>query len=156
MGELKRTNFLDYFRANSGPVIAGALVGSASHLFWDGFTHNDGYFVKVLPAYGALIITISGYSYPIWHVMQHASTIIGLGCVGIYIARCSANNPQLKQVDFRYWFYVFAITSLVASLRFSIYSNDLSIGNFVVTVISGFCIGLFVCGLMSFNRAKQS
>src|SRR5690242_10647193 len=36
-----------YFWRRWSIVVMSVLVGAASHLFWDGFTHAHGYFVKM-------------------------------------------------------------------------------------------------------------
>ncbi len=43
-------NWWIYFKNNFLAVAISAIIGAASHIFWDGFTHADGYFVKLFPA----------------------------------------------------------------------------------------------------------
>lgn len=56
-----------------------ALVGGATHIFWDGFTHGDGWFVRLVPA-------SSSDALPWWKIAQYASTAAGgLIAVGLFI-----------------------------------------------------------------------
>jgi hypothetical protein len=74
--------------AHSAPVLDGprtwlvgaacAAAGALSHIGWDGFTHGDGWFVRLCPTLGATI----GGGPPVWKVLQHASTVVGLGLLG--------------------------------------------------------------------------
>ncbi len=49
------------------PLLLGAILGSLSHVAWDGFTHADGWAVERLPALG----------WPVYKVLQHGSTLVG-------------------------------------------------------------------------------
>ena len=49
-----------------------ALVGSLSHVAWDGFTHGDGWAVLRLPALAA---DVGGV--PLSKLLQHGSTLVG-------------------------------------------------------------------------------
>ena len=45
----KSFDWLQYLSLNRIVVIISVLFGSATHLFWDSFTHGDGYFVNIFP-----------------------------------------------------------------------------------------------------------
>jgi hypothetical protein len=63
-------------------IVVSALVGGATHIFWDGFTHGGGWFVRLVPA-------MSGEAFagrPWWKVAQYASTVVGgLIAVGVVV-----------------------------------------------------------------------
>ncbi|QHC65361.1 DUF4184 family protein [Rathayibacter sp. VKM Ac-2759] len=76
---------------------AGLVIGSASHVLWDGFTHVGGPFVAAMPFLEQRIGPFPGYKWA-----QYASGVLGLLglCIGAavwYVAR----KPHLIETDAR-------------------------------------------------------
>src|SRR5579871_4022702 len=42
-------NWPQYFISNWIGVVICLVIGAASHILWDGFTHRTGYFVRMMP-----------------------------------------------------------------------------------------------------------
>lgn len=68
------------------PSIKGILIaalsifiGAWTHIIWDGFTHANGWCVHKFAAVTPTLFEIDSYKVNIWHLLQHASTIFGLG-----------------------------------------------------------------------------
>lgn len=54
--------------------VPAVLLGAASHVLWDGFTHETGWFVQRIPELTSLIPG----TYTAWYVvLQHGSTLLG-------------------------------------------------------------------------------
>ncbi|HEU4753123.1 MAG TPA: DUF4184 family protein [Armatimonadota bacterium] len=53
-----------------------ALLGSLSHIGWDGFTHHGGWAVRHLPALQARF-ALGELRAPVWLLLQHAGTLFG-------------------------------------------------------------------------------
>jgi len=145
-------DFKSYLSANFLFFVLSAALGAASHIFWDSFTHEHGYFVNVLPFYKDTIVPYDGARYPLFYALQHLSTVVGLLLVTVYIllkkkVSIGAEDHSL----YRYWIFVVLVTAVVVFIRFSIHSSDLIIGNVIVSSISGFCIALVVAGLIPFT-----
>ncbi len=61
---------------------AAAIVGGAvTHLVWDGFTHEDGRGVRMLPFLDDAGPDIAGHVLPLYRWLQHGSSVVGLGVV---------------------------------------------------------------------------
>ena len=59
-------------------VAASALVGSLSHVLWDGFTHEWGWAARRWPAlFWRPLGVVHGYPLSVYNALQHASTILG-------------------------------------------------------------------------------
>lgn len=58
-------------------VLASALIGSLSHIAWDGFTHEHGWAVQRLPALDTRPVEVAGYPVPAYKLLQHGSTLVG-------------------------------------------------------------------------------
>jgi len=151
--DLLNMDFVAYVKANLPVFLLSALLGAASHIFWDSFTHNGGYFVTTLPFYKGTHVPYGGVKYPLWYALQHISTIIGLTIVTIYLL---AMAPQQMQVRSKprlvYWLIILVIAGIVTWIRFFIFPLKSDIGNVVVSAISGLMIGLVCCGFINFKN----
>jgi hypothetical protein len=58
----------------AGAVLAGAIT----HLVWDGFTHEDGRGVRMLPFLEDSGPDIGGHALPLYRWLQHSSSVLGL------------------------------------------------------------------------------
>jgi len=59
-------------------IVVSLLIGSATHLAWDSFTHETGWFVRQFPVMTAPLLNIRDESIPAYKLLQHTSTIAGL------------------------------------------------------------------------------
>lgn len=134
-------NWNRYFKENWLIVIISALIGILSHLFWDAFTHEHGYFVYQISELKSTL-NVAKYKIPVWKILQHLSTLLG----GIIIITAISNIPQKTLYKFssnrKYWISVFLITVLIAVLRFSFSFNIKAFGNIIVSLIAAFLLSL--------------
>jgi hypothetical protein len=71
------------------------LLGAVSHIVWDAFTHESGWGVRMLPAL-ATSAHIGHFSVPWFKVLQHGSTLLGLGVLAIACRRWVRSQPRLS------------------------------------------------------------
>lgn len=130
-----------YFRTNWLVVITSILIGAISHLFWDSFTHDNGYFVQIMPI---LKDTISWNGMQISNLktLQHSSSLFG-GIVLLFaIFKLPSDNNITTKLNIKYWiaftFLTFAITALrlLCGLDYSLY------GHVIVSAIAAGLIAL--------------
>ncbi|MDQ3058576.1 MAG: DUF4184 family protein [Pseudomonadota bacterium] len=81
---------------HSALATAGALLlGAASHVIWDAFTHRTGLGVMLLPGLSAPV-PVGFWSVPLYKLLQHGSTVAGvlvLSTLAIRWARCQPSVP---------------------------------------------------------------
>ena len=65
-----------YFGTNFIVIILCLLIGGASHIFWDSFTHPTGYFVKHSHVLSPKI-AIKHLPVPLYSILQQLSSLIG-------------------------------------------------------------------------------
>jgi len=152
--EILHFNFLAYLKSHPVVFLLSALAGSASHIFWDSFTHADGFFVREIPFYDGRYIPYDGVSYPLWYALQHISTFVGLVVIFVYLLMQKPVNvtEPIRISRIKYWAVIVIVTAMVVTIRFTIPSSDYNEGNFVVTSISGFCIAVFIAGRLKLAR----
>jgi hypothetical protein len=148
-------DFIAHLRKYPVAFITSAWLGAASHIFWDNFTHGDGFFVREVPLLKGLYLYVFGVKYPVWFVLQHVSTLVGLVILIFYIAGMKSQPLSFTvKPSAKYWVCFIFITIGAVFLRFMINTSDLNLGNAVVVTISGICIALVVCGLFRFKNSE--
>jgi len=147
-------DFLKYLKDHWLIFVISALLGAASHIFWDSFTHNNAYFVRTLPFYKGTYVPYDGVKYPLFYALQHISTAFGLTIVGIYVVALKPiQTPLVSIPKVLYWFTLVLIAIVIVRVRFVIYPLDYDLGNAVVTSVSGLLLGLVCCGFFNFRNA---
>jgi hypothetical protein len=147
-------NWNNYFKKNWFIVSISMLIGIASHIFWDGFTHNHGFFVNHFSELRKTIL-IFGNTIPIWKIIQHLSTLIG----GIIIVFAFFKLPEHVigkfSINKKYWITIVTLTILIVVLRFLISFNIKAFGNIIVSIIATFMLALILGPLLIKCKASS-
>ena len=77
-------------------VAVSLLIGAATHIAWDAFTHAGAPLVRVSRALRFHLVTISGYPLSVHTVLQHISTALGLALVAFWIWRWYRNAAERR------------------------------------------------------------
>jgi hypothetical protein len=104
-----------FFYKNWLVVIISILIGSASHLFWDSFTHEHGYFVETIPSL-TNTIDIFGRQIPIFKILQHSSTIIGGLVIALAFYKLPTEKSVNKKINLKYWTIFAGLTLTIISI----------------------------------------
>jgi hypothetical protein len=145
-------DFRSYFKKHWLIFLVSAMVGSASHIFWDSFTHGSGYFANTLWFYEGTYVPFDGVNYPLFYALQHISTAVGLIVfVGFIVSKKSDPAALIFQPRIQYWVIFFFIVTTAMSLRFIPFPEDAEIGAVVVSIISSACLAAIICGFLPPN-----
>jgi len=139
----KKFNWTTYFKANWLIVIVSIIIGAASHLLWDSFTHEHGYFVSALPTL-AETINIYGVQLPIFKILQHSSTLIGGLIIAVAFYNLPADRKAKHSLNIGYWIILAAITFMIVAFRLLGGLNIKMYGHLIVTAIAGFILSLII------------
>lgn len=137
-----------YFRQNKFVVFASILIGAASHLFWDSFTHDHGYFVQTIPAL-TNTVDLFGRQIPTFKIIQHSSTLFGGILIGLVLFKLPADKLVTGQLNLKYWFIFTSIILVIVSLRLLCGLNYKLYGNVIVTAISGGLISFILTPILT-------
>lgn len=140
-------NWNNYFKENWIIVVISLLIGIASHLLWDGFSHNHGYFVEHISTLKNSI-NLLGNEIPIWKITQHLSTLIGAIVITISFFKFSENKIQYSVINKKYWIIISITTFLILILRFLADLKHATLGNSIVSLISAFLIALITTPIL--------
>lgn len=150
-------NWNKQFQENIAIVFISLVVGIASHLVWDDFTHIGGYFVKVIPFLGGYV-SLLNHSISIADILQYACSIIGGLVILITILKLPEGEKTKRDNVFNFWLIVSIIAISVFNLRIiaggmfdrAIYSEDI-----IVSIISAILIGITVLCIFQRESKKQ-
>lgn len=139
----KEFNWNAYFKMNGPMVLVSIFIGAASHLLWDSFTHEHGYFVKVLPPL-AETVGLLGVKIPAFKILQHASTLLGGLLLTAVVYQLPIHQATHHPLRIKYWTWVAVGTFLMTAFRALGGLEIKMYGHLVATVIAGFMLSLLI------------
>jgi hypothetical protein len=151
MQSLRELNFKNYLSTHFLIFLISALIGAFSHIFWDSFTHNGRYFVNAFPILRTAYIPFDGARYPLWYVLQHLSTAVGLTIILVYVLRMKKlQGHTTHQPRLSYWIAIILLSCIFFSLRFVLFSVLFEIGNVVVSAMSSLMLAMCIVSLVPY------
>jgi hypothetical protein len=71
-------DWLAYLRQRWFVFASSVIIGAATHIFWDAFTHDSGYFVERWPILTHMVpLPLLGRDMMLCRIIQHTSTVVG-------------------------------------------------------------------------------
>ena len=140
-------NWVLYLKSSFPVVVISILIGAASHIFWDAFTHAGGYFALHISLLQKMLIN----TVPAYKILQHTSSAIGVVVIAFAIYRLpqSINCQYFKSNKKSYWFIALLTFSVIICFYLSLVKKPVSIGNAVVAGIDSICIGILLASIIS-------
>ena len=129
------------------------LIGAASHIFWDSFTHDHGYFVQTIPALQNSVDFL-GRQIPILKILQHSSTFLGGLVIAFAIYKLPTNKTENENIHLKYWTILASLTLTIISLRLLSGLDYKQYGNVIVTAISAGIISLTITPWLTRTKEK--
>jgi len=130
-----------HFKRNWFVVIISILIGAASHIFWDSFTHDHGYFVQTIPALQTSMDFL-GRQIPVLKILQHSSTLIGGLVIAFAIHKLPTNKTEKENINLKYWTILVGLTLTIIAVRLLSGLELKQYGNVIVTAIFAGLISL--------------
>lgn len=144
-----------YFMKNWFVVIISVLIGAFSHIFWDSFIHDTGYFVEKIPSLSEGI-NLLGTEIPLLKILQHSSTFIGFFIIAFAIYKLPKSTQVSIQIKFIYWFVLALISMIIVAIRLMTGLSIRHYGNLIVTTISAILISLTLTSLQIKSKSFQN
>lgn len=139
-------NWDQSFRRRIAIVIISVLVGSATHLFWDGFTHRYGFFARhsnyLLHTVRLGSLHISRYG-----LLQHGSSIVGGIIVLVATLSIPAQSPR-GRIQPSFWIVFGLIAASVTAYRIATGLDVTDYIRVIINLISASIIGLLASSLV--------
>jgi Domain of unknown function (DUF4184) len=146
LSNFKRFNWNKYFTKNWHIVIISILIGAFSHLLWDKFVHENGYFPKLFNFFDKNLplndIEITEYK-----LLHQLSSVIG-GIIVLYSIFLLPVTDRVKRpFYFKYWIYIALIIIAIMTTRFYTGLDFEDQRQVVINLISSFMIALLAVSL---------
>jgi hypothetical protein len=133
-------DWIRYLKHNWSVVVISCIIGSATHILWDGFTHQHGLFVETISSLQQPLI-ISGYSIPIYKLLQHVSSFVGGLLIICTIYKMPIHPTVRKGINWRYWLMAMFVALVVLTVT-ALISDNLTLSSLIISVITGGFLGL--------------
>jgi hypothetical protein len=137
-----------------------AVLGSATHIAWDSFTHAKGWGTRHLHAL-ATPVRIPGYGTMVVHrVLQHASTVVGLvvltGVVVRALQRCAVVDvPEVPRAAARGCVVACVLAAATLTTLRLVRMHRTDVGDLIVGVIAGVLAGIVLASAILFAPGRS-
>ena len=137
-------NWHGFVKQNWIIVIVSVLFGTATHLLWDAFTHNNTIIVRAIPALSAQV-DLGFEEYPVWHLLQQISSAAGLIILIFYVIRLPETGDA-RQPGKSFWTALVILVLSIMTWKLVEISNQeiLKIGHFAVIGMGAAMYGLLL------------
>lgn len=137
-------NWVHRFKSHWYIIILSSIIGIASHLFWDSFTHEGRYFVELIP-FLQESTTFGGATLLNSHIAQLLSSL--LGGIVVLICSCAPSLDKIRKQKFIYISIYWGLVGIIALLILVLRGN-LNISIFIATSIAGGLIGMMLAPVL--------
>ncbi|WP_187264740.1 DUF4184 family protein [Pontibacter beigongshangensis] len=152
----RKLNWPSHFRKHYLLVVTSALVGSLSHLFWDGFTHSDGFLMNFSSPFLSRSYTVAGLSASPFLVLQLINSLAGMLVVLWAMLQLPLQKvPERTGSLANYWLLVVAVTLGLVVLRVLVYTPDRRL-EVVLTAMLAFLVSLVLTPLLRKPASRYS
>lgn len=125
-------NWINAWRSKWPVIVVSILIGASSHLLWDAFTHQTGFFVTRLDALNHMI-SFGSAKIPIFKFAQHGSTIAGATLIVLFLYHIPSSNISGSESHKLYWPIITMITALFAIIRVFLGPSHMAFGSIIVS-----------------------
>ncbi len=149
----KQFDWKGHFKRNWFVVTISILIGATSHIFWDSFTHDHGYFVQTIPSLQKSVDFLGG-QVPILKILQHSSTLLGGLVIAFAIYNLPTDKAEKENINLKYWTIFAGLTLTIIAVRLLSGLELKQYGNVIVTAISAGLISLTLTPWLTRTKEK--
>lgn len=126
-----------------------ALLGMFTHVFWDSFTHDGGYFVTRIAG-----LNSKWFNIPVYKYLQHGSTLLGFAAIALFVTCLkSQKTPSLFSFKQKVRFYAgTCLLSFILWLGFIQLFHLSAIGSLIIVWINACFMSTLI--LLSFFKSR--
>ena len=143
LAKFKQFNWNKYFITNWLVVIISIVIGAASHLLWDSFTHGAGYFVRTIYSLQESV-NFFGRQVPVYKILQHSSTLMGGIAIGIALFALPAERNVTGRFNLKYWIVLTGLALTILAIRLAWGLHYSMYGHVIVSGLSAVFISLIL------------
>jgi hypothetical protein len=143
----KDLDWVSTFKKNWFVIIISIVIGAASHLFWDSFSHFEGFFIKGNSSLQGNA-QVGRHSVEIPFLIQYLNSGIGLLIVLIAIIQVPrSHNVRIRIVIMKYWLVMALLGGVLVLLRLEAMETE-KLDDLLTAAISTFAVALMITSLL--------
>jgi hypothetical protein len=142
-------------------ALVAALLGSATHVFWDGFTHPNGWSVLLFPP---LANASPFFALPWYYLLQYASSVVGVLVIALWMLLVLRRFPrEARRFAPGQRARLVRVAAFVAAAMAAVGLANAALGTDLAKVLGrgaiggeiGFALGLVAYGLRARSRTRS-
>lgn len=143
----KSFQWTEYFSKNFIIVCISILIGALSHIFWDSFTHDDGFFVEKI-SFLTDYVQIRRREIPVYKIFKFICSVLG-GLIVLAVILKARKQPLGQNFSNPgFWLVVTGLSFTILVLRVYTGLRFYQEFNIVMTFISACLIALVLASLI--------
>lgn len=129
-------DWIDYFKKHLIIVILSIIIGAYSHLSWDAFTHEWGFFAKHFHALQKTWVQIPFKNFEVkgYKFQQHFSTFLGTIFIAFWIYKMPKQILLKTKFDYIFWLKVVLFTTIISTIRLVFFPIEIGLSNIIVVI----------------------
>lgn len=132
-------NWNKYAKENPVNVVVSIFTGIATHIFWDGFTHFDGFFVEWFPLL-QMKAGFGKFEMPVYFLLQILFSLLGIRVIQKAVhALPEHNNGSASEADVVYWPLYCILLAVILLIRLAGWPQYNSFWGVFMAVMGGIC-----------------
>jgi len=133
-------------------IACSVVIGAATHIGWDAFTHAGSPVVRSSEILRYMVGPVGGLTMPVYKLLQHWSTLAGLGIIVACLLRWMRRTPRMPYAHVRAsavvrnWFYAGVVLAGCAGAGAAMMRPSKSLEHllFNIVVTGMTCTALFI------------
>ncbi|HWC54027.1 MAG TPA: DUF4184 family protein [Chitinophagaceae bacterium] len=151
----KNFDWPGHFKKKFLIVIVSAIIGTASHILWDAFTHEKGLFAADIGKLKEIYAISQYHRFATYNLLQLISSVIGILIVLYSVLRLPVDNNYVRKTSILpFWLSIIAVVIIIVEIRVLNGFNLKAYRSTIMTVISGGLIGLLLASLFLPQKEK--
>lgn len=148
-------NWPAYFKKHYLSFIVCVLLGVASHVFIDAFTHQDGFMAKPAVFFQSRIDLVFA-ALPVYFFLQLLTSLLGALYILWYVVKMpKEKSPQYTCRPFQYWLLFLIAVPCVLLVRFTITKNYSTTDDIIIAATGSLLYALLFTSLFSYRQTAR-
>ncbi|HYE10882.1 MAG TPA: DUF4184 family protein [Patescibacteria group bacterium] len=142
--------------------VYSSLIGTLTHIIWDGFTHSNALFVQKICILNQFF-SVGVYKIPVYKILQHGSSLLGLIAIFLFLLGIRCKEVSVERLSkgrkLYFWLTILTITVSLLIITNITYQFDSLIqlfGKLVTSFISSVSVGVILSCVIFRVRASKN
>jgi len=145
-----------YFKKYFLLIIVSIFIGVLTHFLWDGFTHDEEYYLAKYLTILLVKVNVFGHLIALHFALQLLSTVLGMIILLWYIHSLPTKprNPVKTDIQIiNFWLFVLILAIVIGVVRWNLgVPNEKILGQLIVVCVSALLLSLIITSYISSKK----